>query len=618
MGRLIVTVFALAALVGVLLPSAAGAGGAAQIRQVDLDEFPLVHVTALAPAGSTPTVSESGGPVREVRARELGSSEALVLAVDNSQSMRGRPLREAKRAAATFLEQATHSDSTSVVSFGHEALALTNSGATKAAAVRAVGSLVPDGQFGTALYDAVVLSTSTVESQPDGTRVLVLLTDGRDRGSEASLDDAIAAARRAKVVVYAIAAGDKADTAPLSTLASATGGRVFRTDDTAGLASAYAALGRELERTWQLSYVSSAFPGDEVSLTVHAGAAEAEANVRIPTDASSDPLALIPPSVARSPLTAVAVALFAALSLALAAAVLMRRRRRAQFGRLLERYVALRETVAEAPQPQRSSFEAFLVWTERSMDDLPGSKRLNQTFERAGSRIRRGYFPYLGALAGLVLGLAASVAGAPPPLSLLLMLAGLTVPFVVLRIAAHRRMKAFDRQLPDVLGSIASAMRAGHGLRTALKGIADDGAAPASEEFARVIGEERLGRPLAEAINAMCERLGSRDLEYVATAINVQAQTGGSLAGLFDTLAGTVRERQRHARKVKALTALGRSSAIILVLLPIGLGGLMTLIAPLYMTPLFTTSSGHLVIGICLTSMAIGGLILKRIVSVRY
>ena len=213
MGRLIITVFALAALVGVLLPSAAGAGGAAQIRQVDLDEFPLVHVTALAPAGSTPTVSESGGPVREVRARELGSSEALVLAVDNSQSMRGRPLREAKRAAATFLEQATHSDSTSVVSFGHEALALTNSGATKAAAVRAVGSLVPDGQFGTALYDAVVLSASTVEGQPDGTRVLVLLTDGRDRGSEASLDDAIAAARRAKVVVYPIAAGDKADTA---------------------------------------------------------------------------------------------------------------------------------------------------------------------------------------------------------------------------------------------------------------------------------------------------------------------------------------------------------------------------------------------------------------------
>ena len=71
----------------------------------------------------------------------------------------------------------------------------------------------------------------------------------------------------------------------------------------------------------------------------------------------------------------------------------------------------------------------------------------------------------------------------------------------------------------------------------------------------------------------MCERIGSPDLEYVATAVKVQSQTGGSLAGLFDTLSETVRERQRHARKVKALTALGRMSAIVLVSLPIALGG---------------------------------------------
>ena len=91
----------------------------------------------------------------------------------------------------------------------------------------------------------------------------------------------------------------------------------------------------------------------------------------------------------------------------------------------------------------------------------------------------------------------------------------------------------------------------------------------------------------------MCERIGSPDLEYVATAVNVQSQTGGSLAGLFDTLSETVRERQRHARKVKALTALGRMSAIVLVSLPIGLGALMTLMSPAYMAPLYTTSGGH-------------------------
>jgi tight adherence protein B len=133
-----------------------------------------------------------------------------------------------------------------------------------------------------------------------------------------------------------------------------------------------------------------------------------------------------------------------------------------------------------------------------------------------------------------------------------------------------------------------------------------------------VLGEERLGRPLHEAIGAMCERIGSEDLDYVATAINVQSQAGGSLASLFDTLSETIRERQRHARKVRALTSMGRASATILVCLPFGLAALMTLISPTYMSPMYETSTGQFLVGVCLVSMTIGGLFLKRIVNVRY
>jgi tight adherence protein B len=116
----------------------------------------------------------------------------------------------------------------------------------------------------------------------------------------------------------------------------------------------------------------------------------------------------------------------------------------------------------------------------------------------------------------------------------------------------------------------------------------------------------------------MCERIGSEDLDYVATAINVQSQAGGSLATLFDTLSETVRERQRHARKVRALTSMGRTSATILICLPFGLATLMTLINPGYMAPFYKTSTGQFLMGFCLTSMAIGGLLLRKIVNVRY
>jgi tight adherence protein B len=285
--------------------------------------------------------------------------------------------------------------------------------------------------------------------------------------------------------------------------------------------------------------------------------------------------------------------------------------------RLLEPHIKGKSE--EEAEPARTAMsERLVVWTEEALNDLPGCEGLVRSLERSGLKLRLGHVPYLALGGALVFGAFAVVTGSGPIVSILLMLIGLAVPFVVFRFAAARRAKAFDRQLPDMLATIASTMRAGHGLRTALRTVADDGGPPASEEMTRVLGEERLGRPLDEAIGAMCARIGSADLEYVATAINVQTQAGGSLATLFDTLSDTVRERQRHTRKVRALTSMGRVSAIILTSLPFCLAGLMTLISPSYMAPFYKTSTGHVLIGFCLVSMAIGAFILKRIVNVRY
>ena len=104
MRKLLLAALALSALV--LPAAAAGAeSGAVQIRRVDADRFPLVRVTAVVPAGSRPTLAEGGRRAEFVKARELGAAQAMVLAVDNSASMAGRPLREAKRAASAFLSR---------------------------------------------------------------------------------------------------------------------------------------------------------------------------------------------------------------------------------------------------------------------------------------------------------------------------------------------------------------------------------------------------------------------------------------------------------------------------------------------------------------------------------
>jgi tight adherence protein B len=613
MKRALVAVVATVALV---LPASAAAAGSIEIRHIDLGRYPLVRVTAVVPTGTRPTLYEGGERAGFLKTRELGSAEAMMLAVDNSESMRGRPLREAKRAAAEFLAQEQRTGAVGLVAFGHEALPLTRPGEARGDVAQTLAALAPDTQTGTSLYDAVELSVSRLQHMSSQTRILVLLTDGRDVGSRSSLSRATAVAQRANVVIFAIAAGSRADREPLTALTNATGGRVFTAADVAGLSATYQALGRELARTWQLAYLTNAAPGDSVALTVRAGGESSTANLAVPAQRSGG-LGAIPSSIIHSPLTAAFVVLLTAFLLAAAGAAGIRQRRGSEISRLLDAHVKGHDQ-RDDKSSGSGRFSGLIEWTERSLAELPGSQRLARAVERSGLKLRIGQVPYLAFGASFFLGVVATIIGAGPGLALLLMLAGLAVPFVVFRIAARRRRKAFDKQLPDVLSTIASTLRAGHGLRISLRAVADDGSPPASEEFTRVLGEERLGRPLDQAIAAMCERIESPDLDYVATAINVQSQAGGSLATLFDTLSDTVRERQRHARKVRALTSMGRMSATILICLPVGLTGLMTLISPKYMAPLFTKSAGHVMIGLCLASMTIGALVLKKIVNVRY
>ena len=126
------------------------------------------------------------------------------------------------------------------------------------------------------------------------------------------------------------------------------------------------------------------------------------------------------------------------------------------------------------------------------------------------------------------------------------MLIGFGLPFVFFSVAAGKRKKAFDRQLPDAPATIALTLRAGHGLRIALRAVADDGSPPASEEFNQSWAKRDLDAPcMKRSRRCRANRVGLPRLRRAA--LNVQSQAGGSLATLFDTLSETVRERQKHA-----------------------------------------------------------------------
>jgi tight adherence protein B len=160
-------------------------------------------------------------------------------------------------------------------------------------------------------------------------------------------------------------------------------------------------------------------------------------------------------------------------------------------------------------------------------------------------------------------------------------------------------------------------LKAGHSFKQGLQAVVDEGQPPASDEFKRVLTETSLGRPMDEALADMAERAGSKNFEFAITAVTIQRQVGGSLASLFDMVADTVRQRQQFARKIRSLTAMGRMSAYTLMGIPFFMAATITAINPAYMSPLYHTHNGRLLIIIGVTMMLVGSAILKKIVSFR-
>jgi tight adherence protein B len=165
---------------------------------------------------------------------------------------------------------------------------------------------------------------------------------------------------------------------------------------------------------------------------------------------------------------------------------------------------------------------------------------------------------------------------------------------------------------------MAAGLKAGHSFRQALQSVVDENQPPASKELKRVLTETRLGRPMDEALTDMAARIGSKNFDFVITAVTIQRQVGGSLATLFDMVADTVRNRQQFAKKIKGLTAMGRASAYVLVGLPFFVALMLTMLNSEYMRPLWHTSTGHKLIITMFVMIGIGSIVLRKIVNFRY
>jgi tight adherence protein B len=191
------------------------------------------------------------------------------------------------------------------------------------------------------------------------------------------------------------------------------------------------------------------------------------------------------------------------------------------------------------------------------------------------------------------------------------------IPYVYLLWRKSQRLAMFERQLPEALELVSRALRAGHAFSVGLKMVGDEAADPIGKEFRRVFDEVSMGVALPQALENMNHRMDSVDLKFFITSVLVQRETGGNLAEIIDSLAGLIRQRFELQLRVKALSAEGRMSAVVLFGLPIVVGIALFKMNPDYMGLLFTDPVGQNLATVGSILMVVGALVMKRMVDIK-
>jgi tight adherence protein B len=193
---------------------------------------------------------------------------------------------------------------------------------------------------------------------------------------------------------------------------------------------------------------------------------------------------------------------------------------------------------------------------------------------------------------------------------------GLIAPWMYLRFRSNRRKKKFLEQLADMCQMMGNSMRAGFSILQSMDLVGQEGPAPASQEFERVVTEVKLGLPMETALEHLQQRQPGENLELMIVAINVQRQIGGNLSEILMVIAQTIRERVRFERDLKALTAQARYSSYIITALPLAVAFVINLMDTEYESYLYKTTVGNIMIGVSIAMLALGYFFLRRIADI--
>lgn len=572
--------------------------------QLDADDFRVRVNTLFATRISAVPVAGTARP------------SGAVLVVDTSGSMQGRPIAAAREAVELFATTVEPGTEVAFVSFASDHKVQSGFTANTDRIATLGGTLKARGE--TALHDALLTAIDLAAERKEEQRNIVLLSDGADTTSEAILGNVQAAALAAKVRVFIVGL-ESPDYEPRSikSLADATNGRLLVASSPERLATLFAQIARTLVGRYTLEVVNPDPNATEVQVQVQVqqesgverGVGEfALGDLSMPRDEGGLSLDTLPPWAGLS-------LLFVSLAALSYIGIEIVRARRDSPAERVAWYVEPPVIQDRDSMIKAAVLERAMVFATQFAQRAGYLERLEADLDGAGIKWRGG--EVLVASAGLgvaigVFGLAAAglLGGA------ILGLLGFLGPIGYVRFKVSRRRSKFYEQLPEILLLMSGALKAGHSIQQAMAAVAEDAKPPASEEFRRTMAEIRLGATLDDALQALAKRVNFVDFDWTILAIQIQREVGGNLAEILEIISETIRERDRLRREIKTLTAEGRISGLVLGILPLAMAAMLATTSPEYLKPLYTTTTGWMLIGVSGVLMGIGALWMKKIIRI--
>lgn len=192
----------------------------------------------------------------------------------------------------------------------------------------------------------------------------------------------------------------------------------------------------------------------------------------------------------------------------------------------------------------------------------------------------------------------------------------LFAPGIILKVLKRRRLERFNEQLVDGLSTMSNALRAGFSIIQAFESVVKERRNPIAQEFGMFLQQIRVGVKFEDALQDMDRRVGSEDLSLMLLSIETARRTGGNLTEVFDKIASTIRERMRIKGRIRSLTAQGRLQGMVVGAMPFLLLGVLIMLDPKMTLGFFTQLSGIIALIAVIIMVALGGLIIRKIVRI--